>query len=227
VWAVSKLRRATFRAERQCIEGDCCWPVVRQARDSVGRCEQLSSVVPTGATTALNNIGDVHDASPPSPFNFTSPPTRAAGWADQPAEVSDTSRRRCGGAARRRNHLFFAYASPARATESSRQQRASVAAAASQEDRRRYGRVKRRRARMNVFKSRRDAVPSCDERLFITDFGAFAPLNCDLSALQKHEHVRLMLSFIVAAIIVIINILVLFFNQFHLHNLLAFYVFCY
>ena len=97
MWAVSKLRRAKFSVERQCIEGYCCWPVIRQARDSVGRCEQLSSVVPTGATTALNNIGDVHDASPPSPFNFTSPPTRAAGWADQPAEVSDTSRRGCGG----------------------------------------------------------------------------------------------------------------------------------
>jgi len=80
---------------------------------------------------------------------------------------------------------------------------------------------------MNVFKSRRDAVP-CDERLFITE--SLARLRrspSDLSALQKHEHVRLMLSFIVAAIIVIISILVLFFNQFYLHNLLAFYVFCY
>ena len=61
------------------------WSVVHQARDDLGHYEHLSSIPRTSAIT-VNDVGDIHDAAPPS-FTFTSPQSRP-GWSEQPADVS-------------------------------------------------------------------------------------------------------------------------------------------
>lgn len=59
---------------------------VNQARDDLGQYEHMSTI-PRGGATTFNDVGDIHDAAPPSPFIFLSPSIRP-GWSEQPAEVS-------------------------------------------------------------------------------------------------------------------------------------------